>query len=111
MSVRGARMRPPGVIHIFAMATCHVFILGRVQGVGYRDALCDEARRRRVSGWVRNRRDGTVEALLQGSPEDVHAVLDWARVGPPMARVAEVRIVSDADLAPSHADFARLPSA
>lgn len=92
------------------MATCHVFILGRVQGVGYRDGLCDEARRRRVSGWVRNRRDGTVEALLQGSPEDVRAVLDWARVGPPMARVTEVRIVSDADVPASRADFARLPT-
>jgi acylphosphatase len=97
-------------MHIFAMANCHVFICGRVQGVGYRDAFCDEARRRRVTGWVRNRRDGTVEALLQGSPEDVDAVLRWARVGPPAARVTEVRIVPDTEPVPSRSDFVRLPT-
>ena len=110
MTARGTWTRASCVIHIFAMATRHIVILGRVQGVGYRDALCDEARLRRVSGWVRNRRDGTVEALVQGTPENVDSVLRWARVGPPMARVTEVRILSDAE-APTHARFIRLPTA
>ena len=48
------------------MITRRLRIRGRVQGVGYRDALCDEARASGVSGWVRNRLDGSVEALFQG---------------------------------------------
>jgi len=70
--------------------TLHLRIAGRVQGVGYRDALRSEAQARRVAGWVRNRRDGSVEAVLQGGPADVDAVLAWARRGPPAARVERV---------------------
>ena len=68
-------------------ATYHLRIAGRVQGVGYRYALRAEALANGVSGWVRNRRDGTVEALLQGAPAAVDAVIAWARRGPPAARV------------------------
>ena len=67
--------------------TRHLRIDGRVQGVGYRAALAAEAESGGISGWVRNRRDGTVEALVQGSPEAVEKILDWARHGPPGARV------------------------
>jgi len=67
-------------------------ISGRVQGVGFRYALADEARARRLSGWVRNRRDGTVEALIAGPEAEVEALIAWARRGPPAARVAEVRV-------------------
>lgn len=67
--------------------TRHLRIAGRVQGVGYRDALRREALANGVSGWVRNRRDGSVEAVLQGAPEAVDAVFAWARRGPPAARV------------------------
>ena len=63
---------------------------GRVQGVGYRDALRDAAVAHGLSGWVRNRRDGSVEALLQGGEAAVEAVIAWARRGPPAARVAKV---------------------
>ena len=70
--------------------TRHLRIAGRVQGVGYRDALRREALAIGVAGWVRNRRDGTVEAILQGAPETVDAVLAWARRGPPAARVSGV---------------------
>ena len=62
-------------------------IEGRVQGVGYRAALCAEAETCGIAGWVRNRRDGSVEAVVQGSPEAVERILDWARHGPPGARV------------------------
>jgi acylphosphatase len=69
-----------------------VKITGRVQGVGFRYALADEARARGLAGWVRNRRDGTVEALLAGPESDVEAVIAWAHHGPPAARVASVAI-------------------
>ena len=72
--------------------TRHLRIAGRVQGVGYRDALRREALANGVSGWVRNRRDGTVEALLQGGPAAVDAILAWARRGPPAARVTGVDV-------------------
>lgn len=67
-------------------------ITGQVQGVGYRDALCEQAERRSVAGWVRNRVDGSVEALVQGAEANVEAVITWARRGPPAARVAEVKV-------------------
>jgi acylphosphatase len=67
-------------------------IAGRVQGVGFRYALQREALARGLAGWVRNRPDGTVEALLQGGEAAVDAVIVWARRGPPAARVHEVEI-------------------
>jgi acylphosphatase len=65
---------------------------GRVQGVGFRYALADEARSRGLGGWVRNRRDGTVEALLVGPEADIEAVIAWARHGPPAARVTSITV-------------------
>jgi len=73
--------------------TFHLRIEGRVQGVGYRDALRSEALSRGLTGWVRNRRDGSVEAVLQGESASVDAVIAWARRGPPMASVGRVRAV------------------
>lgn len=58
-----------------------------MQGVGFRDALRAEALRLRVSGWVRNRADGSVEALLQGDATAIERLVDWARRGPSLARV------------------------
>ncbi len=67
-------------------------IHGRVQGVGFRASLAWEAKREGVAGWVRNRRDGTVEAMLCGSDEAVAATIAWLRRGPPGARVDRVEV-------------------
>ncbi len=72
--------------------TRHLSVSGRVQGVGYRYSLCAAAQANGISGWVRNRRDGTVEAVLQGTPEAVERILSWARRGPPGARVTAVEV-------------------
>lgn len=63
-------------------------IAGRVQGVGYRDAMIAVARAAGVAGWVCNRRDGTVEARVQGESAAVETVVAWCRRGPPAARVS-----------------------
>jgi len=83
-------------------------ISGQVQGVGFRYALADEARARNLRGWVRNRRDGSVEAVVAGPERDVEAVIAWARHGPPAAQVTRVAVepaVTDA------AEFAIVSSA
>ncbi len=72
--------------------TCHLRILGRVQGVGFRMHMQREAQRHGVTGWVRNRRDGSVEAIVQGAREAVDALIEWARRGPPSARVTDVQM-------------------
>ena len=72
--------------------TKHAIVHGRVQGVGFREYLHREAERLGVTGWVRNRHDGTVEAMVHGWPEDVAQLLNWMRRGPPAARVTDVRV-------------------
>jgi acylphosphatase len=81
-----------------------------VQGVGFRDALCGEAQERGVAGWVRNRTDGSVEALVQGPPDRVAGLIAWARRGPPASRVDEVQVEAS-DEEPVPAGFERRPSA
>jgi acylphosphatase len=71
-------------------------IHGRVQGVGFRYGLQREAERLGVSGWVRNRPDGTVEAAAHGPPEAVAELIRWAHVGPRLAQVARVEVTDDA---------------
>lgn len=72
--------------------TRHLYISGQVQGVGYRIYMEKRARAASVTGWVRNRQDGTVEAVVQGSPEAVDAIITWAWRGPPGATVTEVQV-------------------
>lgn len=72
------------------MPTLRLRIVGMVQGVGYRYALEREAAKLGVTGWVRNRRDGSVEAVAQGSAEALDALAAWTRRGPPAARVTGV---------------------
>jgi len=93
------------------MVTRQIRVSGLVQGVGYRAAMLEQARNLGVSGWVRNRTDGTVEALLHGAPAAVEALLAWARRGPPAARVADIRISEAAPGHAPHAGFTLRPSA
>lgn len=73
-----------------AERSVRILVHGRVQGVGYRAFLCTEAEAYGVSGWVRNRRDGTVEAELYGAAAAVEGVLARARKGPVGGRVEQV---------------------
>ena len=68
----------------------HIRVKGRVQGVGFRYALRDEAERLGITGWVRNRSDGSVEALVQGDAHALERLLAWTRRGPPAAHVTTV---------------------
>lgn len=93
------------------MATRRLIVTGRVQGVGYRDSLRDEAQRHGLTGWVRNRRDGSVEAVLQGTPEAIDATIDWAWRGPALARVTDVRIDQAGDeLEKTYSSFEHWPT-
>jgi acylphosphatase len=94
------------------MARRHLIITGRVQGVGYREALRAEAERLGVLGGVRNLRDGSVEAVLEGSDAAVEHLIAWARRGPPAARVTGVVVgVPPAPLDRAYTRFERWPSA
>jgi acylphosphatase len=94
-------------------AAAHLLIYGRVQGVGFRDAFSLQALERGLDGWVRNRRDGSVEALIRGDARAVEALIRWAHHGPPAARVErlEKRPASSDEAAAVQAGFLRLPSA
>ena len=74
------------------MIRYRVLVSGRVQGVAYRDACRREAKRHGVTGWVRNLPDGSVEAVFEGSSEDVGRLVDWSRHGPRFAEVADVSV-------------------
>jgi acylphosphatase len=79
----------------------HLVITGRVQGVGYRHFMSRTAHDLHVTGWVRNRHDGSVEAVLAGTSEAVHAMIEHARRGPQHATVTDVTV------AEAHGSFER----
>ena len=70
----------------------HLVIRGRVQGVGFRYSMAREAARLALTGWVRNRLAGTVEAVTAGPAEAIATMLAWARQGPPTAHVEHVAV-------------------
>ena len=85
-------------------------ITGRVQGVGYRDWALATARRLGIAGWVRNRSDGAVEALVVGDETAVGRMIDACRNGPTLARVDAIDVEPvDLDVLPE--GFVRLPTA
>ncbi len=91
-----------------AEVTYHLSIHGRVQGVFFRESMRRQAESLGVTGWVRNRRDGSVEAVIQGPAEKVEALLAWARQGPERARVERVEVSAGTG---RFTDFRRLPDA
>ena len=75
--------------------TRRLTIRGKVQGVGFRESMIREAVALGVTGWVRNRHDGSVEAVISGTAEQVKAILMWAHLGPPTAQVLDVDVALD----------------
>jgi acylphosphatase len=69
------------------VSALHLRIHGRVQGVGFRESMRQEAERLGVTGWVRNCADGSVEAVIAGDEAAIAAMLNWCHTGPPLARV------------------------
>lgn len=97
---------------VLQVRTIRLRVRGQVQGVGFRDAMSREAERLGLTGWVRNRTDGGVEAVAQGSAAALEALTAWARRGPPAARVEHVECGAPApEHARSYARFERWPSA
>jgi acylphosphatase len=75
------------------MTVCkQIKIRGRVQGVGFRYAFADRANELGLTGWVRNRFDGTVEAVVEGERGVVERMIEWAKSGPDVARVDQVEV-------------------
>jgi len=90
------------------MEVRRLVITGVVQGVWFRGSMVAIADELGVTGWVRNRRDGSVEAMVAGSAEQVAAIIGWSRRGPPGAQVEHVAVeLGDG----SYADFQQLPTA
>jgi acylphosphatase len=72
-----------------------VVVQGRVQGVFFRDSVRERARSHGVSGWICNRSDGAVEAVLEGRPDNVERVVRFVRVGPRQANVEQIEVTEE----------------
>jgi acylphosphatase len=89
----------------------HIIVRGRVQGVGFRAFVEDEAIARQLEGWVRNRRDGSVEAVAAGPHEPVDAWIAALRQGPPISRVDALEARdTDENALEGRPGFAQLPT-
>ena len=73
----------------------HLWVSGKVQGVGYRWATCQQARAGGVKGWVRNLPDGRVEAVFEGSADTLERLLNWCKDGPPGASVQSLNMIEN----------------
>ena len=89
------------------MPTLRLRIHGRVQGVGYRAWMAETARGLGLAGWVRNRRDGTVEALLIGGADVIETMVQRCQQGPPLARVERIERTESEEVVTG---FAQLPT-
>ena len=89
----GERADRPGHAYLGSDTPAHWQVLGRVQGVGFRWFVRQQARRWGVRGWVRNLPDGSVEIYAAGGPEGIDGLMAAVRRGPPGAEVADIRIL------------------
>lgn len=87
-----------------------LIIEGRVQGVGYRASLAKEAMALGLYGWVRNCRDGSVEAYVDGDVQGIEAIVFWAKHGPPAAQVSNVTVENFKNQTSSDGTFMILPT-
>ncbi len=71
---------------------CHIFVSGLVQGVFFRATTESVAKKLGLKGWVKNTKDGRVEILVEGEEEKIKELIEWAREGPPLARVEKVSV-------------------
>lgn len=92
------------------MAT-HLRITGRVQGIGYRAGFAAQARALKLSGWVRNRLDGSVEARIAGQAQALEHIIAWAEHGPAGAQVHSVAVTEIDDGLVTDCEFQILPTA
>ena len=76
------------------METVHLLISGKVQGVFFRDSAGKVAQNFNITGWIKNRQDDKVEAMISGDEKDVQAFINWCKSGPERAKVEEVIVSS-----------------
>ncbi|MCY7282287.1 MAG: acylphosphatase [Cyanobacteria bacterium CAN_BIN43] len=74
----------------------HVFVSGKVQGVGYRASTWDMAALLHLNGWVRNLHDGRIEAIFEGSPDTIEEMIRWCHQGSPAAQINQVTVEYEA---------------
>ena len=75
------------------MVRRHIFLSGRVQGVFFRENTKNKAKELGVFGWIKNLADGQVEAVFEGSKEDIEQIIEWVKKGPPLAKVEKVEVL------------------
>lgn len=88
----------------------HLRITGLVQGVGYRASFEEEARALQLAGWVRNRVDGSVEAVVRGDVQALEKIIAWSRRGPRAAQVRDVSVTDMDDATVNAGRFDVLPT-
>ncbi len=110
MSDDGLNNESPDYFGTGKPISLHLSITGRVQGVGYRESLRMIAQALNVTGWTRNKEDGSVEAIVQGEEQDVERVVAWCHNGPPGANVKYVNATL-AENQQAFIAFSRLPDA
>ena len=84
-----------GNVNIMQYVRLHIFISGKVQGVYFRQNTSYKAQELNIMGWVRNLKDGRVEAILEGERENINKLLDWCNDGPENAIVTNIEIMNE----------------
>ncbi len=110
MSDDGFNNESPDYLGSGELISLHLNITGRVQGVGFRDSLRMIAQALNVTGWARNKEDGSMEAVVQGEEQDVERVVAWCHNGPPGSNVKYVNATL-AENQQAFIAFSRLPDA